>query len=255
MGHGVEVFFHGLTLRFNMFVWIVICSCGGQWAARALIGALQWQQQCLCYDIVWKYGPSPAQRRAQTSRNTAKEISTPARPSHWWEAAPCRPSSYYGVKTVMSCPVSSVMYTHIVLWRLRTLHAPIQTSYNSSYLQGGHWTVDRWLHHTAACYRVNVIFHNELHSVSLCNVSGPGAGGGGVRCPTHCLWDPITITTSVRAAGHWAGLGTSLTTQVWSPTAAPPPPTTITTSKPSKLATRLILPKHLDIPYPFKFRT
>ena len=128
MGHGVEVLFHGLTLRFNMFVWIVICSCGGQWAARALIGALQWQQQCLCYDIVWKYGPSPAQRRAQTSRNTAKEISTPARPSHWWEAAPCRPSSYYGVKTVMSCPVSSVMYTHIVLWRLGTLHAPIQTS-------------------------------------------------------------------------------------------------------------------------------
>ena len=126
---------------------------------------------------------------------------------------------------------------------------------NSSYLQGGHWTVDRWLHHTAACYRVNVIFHNELHSVSLCNVSGPVAGGGGVRCPTHCLWDPITITTSVRAAGHWAGLGTSLTTQVWSPTAAPPPPTTITTSKPSKLATRLILPKHLDIPYPFHFRT
>lgn len=182
MGHGVEVFFHGLTLRFNMFVWIVICSCGGQWAARALIGALQWQQQCLCYDIVWKYGPSPAQRRAQTSRNTAKEISTPARPSHWWEAAPCRPSSYYGVKTVMSCPVSSVMYTHIVLWRLRTLHAPIQTSMWITQViykvATGQWTDD-----CITRPHVIVLMSYSIMSSTLCLCAmSPGPGLVAAEC-------------------------------------------------------------------------
>ena len=102
--------------------------------------------------------------------------------------------------------VQCYVHSHCTLV-LRTLHAPIQTSMWIT--QVGHWSTGQW---TDDCItrphvdRVNVIFHNELHSVSLCNVSGPGAGGGGVRCPTQCLWEPITITTSVLVpATGWAG--------------------------------------------------
>ena len=120
---------------------------------------------------------------------------------------------------------------------------------NSSYLQVVHWSTGQW---TDDCItrrhvdRVNVIFHNELHSVSLCNVSGPGLVVAECGAPPN-VYESLLLSLPRCWCRPLAGLGTSLTTQVWSPTAAPPPPTTITTSKPSKLGTRLILPKHLDI--------
>ena len=142
--------------------------------------------------------------------------------------------------------VQCYVHSHCTLV-LRTLHAPIQTSMWIT--QIGHWSTGQW---TDDCItrrhvdRVNVIFHNELHSVSLCSVSGPGLVVAECGAPPN-VYESLLLSLPRCWCRPLAGLGTSLTTQVWSPTAAPPPPTTITTSKPSKLGTRLILPKHLDI--------
>ena len=142
--------------------------------------------------------------------------------------------------------VQCYVHSHCTLV-LRTLHAPIQTSMWIT--QVGHWALDSGQMTASHGGMLIVLMSYSIMSSTLCLCAmspGPGLVVAECGAPPN-VYESLLLSLPRCWCRPLAGLGTSLTTQVWSPTAAPPPPTTITTSKPSKLGTRLILPKHLDI--------
>ena len=146
--------------------------------------------------------------------------------------------------------VQCYVHSHCTLV-LRTLHAPIQTSMwitqviyklATRVLDSGQMTASH-----GGMLIVLMSYSIMSSTLCLCAMSpGPGLVVAECGAPPN-VYESLLLSLPRCWCRPLAGLGTSLTTQVWSPTAAPPPPTTITTSKPSKLGTRLILPKHLDI--------